>query len=483
MPRPFVTLALIVAGCTQPESPVRSTAPLPPSTASLAAPAPSASATAQAPAVEAPPLSSATPGPAYVLVDHSGVLQITEEGATTVFPIPRENSSLFTEIAVSPTGHLWLTDFQGIRVRAPQGQVSSNRTVKDGPLYEKLIIRSDRDAWAVTSDIEWNIVHYDGVAWKSIRKRGQFPGKYDDNKFSGLAMTTEGVWVSSWNGLWRGVGEQWEKMTLPEGVTAGPELLVYRDQLIVAGPGSVFMRKGGNWVKLVWPDKILLRWAITDHGFFAIPHGDKPRVWIGPVEGSTPAIESDPVMGHHIRVLEFDGSGRIWVGTDQAIAVLDRRGHMLMQWPAGTLDGLTGSVLDLAVVGAGPVHLPSPKPGRLWNVTGRFVTYKSRSPLSGATIFLCSWGMSHCANAPGIKRATTDAQGVFRLSGVPEGQFWLEVQPSAGTKDCESPFTETGESLLPARDCHEAPGAPGVCDLGPRRTCLPFEMPPPPPPR
>ena len=88
-----------------------------------------------------PIIPTATPGPAYVLVDHSGVFQITENGATTVFPVPKESSSHFTEIALSPKGNLWLSDFQGIRIRTQGGDVSSLRSVKDGPLYKKLILR------------------------------------------------------------------------------------------------------------------------------------------------------------------------------------------------------------------------------------------------------------------------------------------------------------------------------------------------------
>lgn len=485
MRRALPTIALFFFGCTQPESPLHTSVPTASSSASAPAlalaPAISAGATAEpAPPIEEPAvLVPQSPGPAYVLVDHSGVLQITDTGATKVFPIPTERSSIFNEIAVSPQGSVWLSDFQGIRVRSLQGKVSSPRTVKDGPLYEHLIVRSENDAWAVSSDIEWNIVHYDGKSWKNVRHRGQFPGKFDDNKFEGLAVTSEGVWISSWNGVWRGVGEQWEKVTLPEGISTGPDLLVYRDQIIVASPGAVFIRKNGNWVKLNWPENIMLRWTIHDHGLFVAPHRNKPRIVIGEVEGSSGFIESQPIAGQDLRTLTIDDADRIWVGTDQSLAVFDRRGRVLMQWTSGTLDGLTGSLLDIAVVGTGPATLPSPKAARQWSVTGQFVTYKGHKPLAGATLALCSFGNSHCTRDGLTKGITLDAQGKFRLNAVPEGQFWIDVVPLVGTDDCETPFTVTGTSLLPAHDCHEAAGSPGVCDLGTLTTCLPFEMPPP----
>jgi hypothetical protein len=479
MMRACAFLVAFSLGCTQPETPTQSLAPTP-STLPKAQPAPSSiNAVIPAPVIEVENVSTAAPGPVYVLVDHSGVLQITDGGVTTVFPVPTDRSSHFTEIAVSPAGTLWLSDFQGIRIRSLLGETSTIRNVKDGPLYEKLIVRSDKDVWAVSSDIEWNVLHYEGSAWKALRQRKQFSGKYDDNKFSGLAVTTEGTWVASWNGLWRGVGDQWEKIALPEGLSTGPDLLVYRDQLIVVGPGAAFLRQSGAWKKLVWPERILLRWAVSDLGLVAAPIQDKPRIVIGPIDGAGKFIESDVILGHDIRTLTFDGAGRVWVGTNQALAVVDRKGHLLGQWSAGTLDGLTGGILDIAVVGAGPATLPKPKIGRTWEITGKFVTYKTRTALVGASLAMCSSGSFACANDPHAKRFTTDAQGGFRFSAVPEGEYWIEMQPPQGLTDCVTPFTLTNTWVAPAQHCREKPEAPGVCDLGTIQTCLPFEMPPP----
>lgn len=413
-------------------------------------------------------------------MNHSGVLQIDDKGVNVAIAIPQEKLSMFTEISVSPSGRLWLTDFQGIRVRSLQGEMATPRVVKDGPLYENLIHLSDSDVWGVTSDIEWSIVHYNGSTWKNIRKRSQFPGKYDDNKFSGLVVTSEGIWVSSWNGLWRGKEDRWEQVELPDGIGTGPKLFNYRDQLIAVDAGVAYLRKSGTWAKLAWPENILLNYAIHDLGLFAAPHRKKSTVLFGSVEGSTQYAESEPVAGKTIRALAFDTSGRLWVGTERALTVLDRRGHILKEWAAGTLPGLNGRILGLAIVGAGPATLPEPRAGKTWEVKGQFVAYKNSKVLAGAIITLCSSGTSECAGNSGAPRVTTDAQGGFRFSSVPEGEFWLDVQPPPKDPDCATPFTVTDKSLVPRRDCQEKPGAPGVCDLGKLATCLPFEMPLPP---
>lgn len=484
--RRLLFCVLLASGCTQSETPRPSTSANAaksvesiPSAAASVAPTNSAMAASGEPPLEAlPPLAPSSVGPAYVLVNHSGVLQIDDDGVRVAIPIPEEKLSIFTQISISASGRLWLTDFQGIRVRSLKGDISTPRVVKDGPLYENLILLSDSDVWGVTSDIEWNIVHYNGSSWKNVRQRSQFPGKYEDNKFSGLAVTSEGVWVASWNGLWRGNGDRWEQIDLPDGVGTGPQLFTYRDQVLVAGAGVAFLRKAGTWSKLALPENILLRYAIHDLGLFAAPHRNKGTVFIGSVEGSTKYLESEAVLGKNILTLAFDTSGRLWVGTEQALSVLDRRGHIIKEWSTGTLLGLNGSIMDLAIVAGGPTKLPEPRAAKLWEIKGQFVAYRSSKAIGGATITLCPPGTRECATSPGAKRVTTDDQGGFRFSDVPEGEFWLDVQPPPQNADCKTPFTVTDTSLVPRRDCRENPAAPGVCDLGTIRTCLPFEMPP-----
>lgn len=486
MSRRLLLWILLLSGCTQPETPasstsagaVKSNGAVPSATAATVPSTSSALVDNEPPVAALPPLPPSSPGPAYVLVNYSGVLQIDDKGVNVAIPIPQEKLSNFTEIAVSPSGRLWLTDFQGIRARSLQGEMANPRTVKDGPLYKNLVLLSDSDVWGVTSDIEWRIVHYNGSSWKNGRNRSDFAGKYEDNKFSGLVVTSEGIWVSSWNGLWRGKADRWEQIELPEGIGTGLELFGYRDQLIIAGAGVAYLRKSGVWTKLAWPENTLLNCSIHDLGLFAAPHRKKSTVVLGSVEGSSRYLESDPVLGKNIRALAFDTSGRLWVGTEQALTVLDRRGRMLKEWTAGTLPGLNGSIMGLAIVGAGPAILPEPRAGKTWEVKGQFVAYKNSKVLPGATITLCSSGTSECGTSPGLQQVTTDAQGIFRFSNVPEGEFWIHVQPPPKHPDCATPFTVTDRSLVPHRDCQEKPEAPGVCDLGKLPTCLPFEMPP-----
>jgi len=409
-----------------------------------------------------------------VLTLHSGVLRIDDGKVTTVIPASTGASSIFSSIASAPSGELWFSDWQGVRALDLAGRLRTIRAVKDGPLYEHLALRSPSDVWA-TSD-GWAILHHDGKAWTKVRERGQFPGKYEDNKLDDLAITSDAVWVSCSNGLWRGAGADWQKVELPAGA-AGWKLGVYRDRLVIAGPLGYFSREGGGWRKLPLPEKTTLRWAMSDTGIVAAPSAGGAGIKIGSMEGG-PTVESEAIAGRDIRHLAIDDAGRIWAGTEYALAVLDRKGRIVAQWTAGTLEGFTGEVQKIVVIGAGPARLPAPVPSRRWDVVGRLRLHKNSKPLAGASLELCP-SSGGCAGAPYRKAAVTNDDGSFRFEGVLDGHFFIGVRPPPGVQDCETPFTVTGHFFTPARDCRQGTGAPGTCDLGDIEQCLPFEMPPP----
>ena len=418
-------------------------------------------------------------GPAFVLVDGVGVLQISDGAGRTVLALA-DNAANQTVMVVGPHGELWLSDWQGVRVLASDGALRTVRGVRDGPRYEQLQVRSSTDVWAVSSDIEWELVHYNGLRWRTVRRRAQFPGQYTDNKLNGLAVTSDGVWVSSWNGLWRGVGEQWERISPPTEIAAFGDLWTYRDQLILSAPAEHYLRVGDRWRALGWPAHESVRRALADIGVVAAPNLSSPTLTLRAVEDASCTRISDPVPGSTIDEFTVDASGRSWVSSDRGLAVLDVQGQLVAQWETGSLPGLTGRIVGLAVAGAGPTRLPAAQVGRRWEVLGRLTTYKSGAPLAGLEIELCSAPDRHgkCAGPPSALRTRTGADGSFRFVGVPDGPLHLLVQPPETLADCQSPFTIVGHMFTPARDC-AATRTPGVCDLGQLLQCQPFELPPP----
>lgn len=473
-------LWVALAGCSPPSQNTIVNNAVPPPVA-----APSASATAAAgrcrpPVPEPPAGGTGVAGPAYVLVDRVGVLRIDDGTATTALRIP--GSSWGTDLVATPAGEVWVSDWEGVRVLGPAGAVRSVRTAQGGPRYEKLAVRSPTDVWAVTSDSDWSIVHYDGSTWTPVRRRDRFPGKYDDNKIDALAVTSDAVWVSTWNGLWRGAGEDWQKVDLPDGAEGQAHLWVYRDRLIAGVRSDHFLRDGTGWKKLSWPEAGSVQRSVGDLGLVASPRTGAAKVVIGSILGDGCAATSDSLQGSDVHDVAVDGSGRVWVATDYALGVLDRDGSIVAEWPPGTLDGLSGRILSVAVVGTGPARLPPALPGRIWQITGRLQVYKSSTPLAGAELELCSaiTTSDRCDGAPFVRKTTSGPDGSFRFADVPEGSFRIHVRPPPAEKGCEGVFSEVGYSLTPAIDCHGTPAAPDECDLGTVQQCLPFEMPPPP---
>lgn len=423
----------------------------------------------------------AAEGPAYVVVDGVGVLRIADDGVSTVLA-RADGSSWDPEVALGPTGELWVSDWSGVSVIASDGKVRTLPLARDGWRPERLAVRSATDVWAVTSDSEWSVLRFDGKQWAMVRPRAKFPGMFDDNKIDGLVATSDAVWVSTWNGLWRGVGAEWRRIDPPEGVDGPAELWVYRDQVIAGYIGEHFLREGETWRALGWPSDVSLRRAVGNVGLAAAPRLDGPTVLLGPVEGGGCIATSDAIHGSRVHALAIDGSGRTWLATEEALAVVDGSGRALAEWTLGTLPGLTGRIRGVAVAGAGPQRLPAVGAARTWEVVGRLETHKRGTPLGGTAIELCSASSASggCVRTSFFWATTTAADGSFRFVDVPEGSFRLVVHPSADVEECQGIFSESGHSIAPARDCHGTASAPSRCDLGTLTECLPFEMPPPP---
>jgi hypothetical protein len=432
----------------------------------------------------ASPVPRGAAGPVYVLVEGAGVLRIREDEVTRVRPPPKDTSAWFVEMLVAPDGDLWLSDWEGVHVLPAAGGPWREIPRPGTQLYAHLNVLSPSDAWAVTSDSEWSILHYDGRSWTPVRQRSDFPGFFSDNKLGGVAVDAEGVWVASWNGLYRLSRGSWQKIETPAGEGRPDDLLVYKGHLVAGNAGGGYLvREREGWKKLPWPDQVPYLLAVSDLGLGVARRSDG-RLEIGPIDAPGPRAVSDPIPGF-ARTVVVDGAGRTWVGTSSALTVLDRAGRTLSRWTSGTLDGMTGAVARIAVTGAGPRILPVPKKARTWSVVGRFQTAKRRRPLANATLELCA---DHapgrgCPGSSLVWRGKTAANGSFRFDAASDGDYWIEVKPPPDEEDCDSLFHPTGHPLRPARDCKEDPGAPGVCDLGVLTDCHPWEMPPPPPHR
>lgn len=421
-------------------------------------------------------------GPAWVVVEGVGVLRIGDDAIRTdLVPAP-DQRRWGSALLASDAGELWLSDWDGLHHLDPAGVA---RTIP-APHFDALV--SQRGVlWAVTSDIEWELLRREGERWIPERTRRDFPGRYSDNKFVALAAADGALWVSSWNGLWRGAAGAWTPVEPPAPDAHMLDLWAGRERLIAADHRGAFLREGAAWRPLPWPRTGDIRRAVADSGLVAAPCrigqpcGDlaspsEARIVLTSIEGGCVAT-SDPLPGSHVQHLALDAAGRAWVATDRGLALVATDGRLLGAWTHGALPGLTGAIVGLAVSGAGPRALPPARPVSAREVRARLTVYKNSAALSGAALVLCSALPERGACPPGalVRRATSDRDGRVLLRDVPDGEFWIDVQPPPGLDACHTPFTVTGGRLRPALDCP----ATGPCDLGDLTQCLPFEMPPP----
>jgi hypothetical protein len=427
-----------------------------------------------------PPGDPPEAGPVYVLVNRVGLLRIDDDGVSVAIE-PRAKSNEFEwdigmEMVASAQGELWLSDWSGVRVVSPDGEVRQARP-PHGAIYKRLVVRSPTDVWGVTSDIEWSVDHFDGERWRGVGQRSDFPGYYDDNKFSDLAVNSQGVWVVSANGVWRGVDGRWERVSRDDQISLR-WIWTYRDQVLLATEEGLLVREAETWQPHAWqPEDGPRNWTFSDLGIITEP-GEDSRIRLHSILGEGCGATSERLAGSWIRDIAIDGSGRVWAASDRVLTVLTPDGGIAAQWMPGALPKVTGEVVRLAVVGAGPERLLPAAEVRTYGITGRAVLENGR-PLPNARVELCTMpGDEVCPRASLLGETLTGPDGSFHLDDIPENEFWLRVFPP-NIRDCEGPRSANEiRRVATARDCPAPAGQP--CDVGELVQCRMFEFPPPP---
>jgi hypothetical protein len=422
---------------------------------------------------ETPPLPPGAEGPLYLAVRGVGVVRLEGDGFVPIFPTQEQ----VVELAVGPGGSLFASYFEVGTVMIRDGKVTP---ISKKGVYSHFGFRADDDAFATPDAFEWSVDHFDGKKWTTLRRRGDFAGTFSDNKLNDLAVTSDAVWASSWNGLFRGADGAWSKTVASvDTQTDRPpyRLLAHGDRLIGQFDSGWFERTSTGWVKLAWPADQAMA-AISRSGIAVGVTRDDRRVVSWPLGSTAKPRTSDPTRAGRTQDVDVDDGGRVWIAGSFALSVVDARGKLVAEYEPGTLAGVTGTIERVAVARGGPARLPSKTDAPKWEIRGRVEIYRSSKPLASATVDLCASALG-CKGAAWSTSATTGADGAFVLRGVPPGDLDLDVAVPPGLDDCKTPFTESpGRLVSIARDC--AAAKDHVCDIGTVRVCLPFEMPPPP---
>lgn len=437
-------------------------------------PGPAASLAAPASAEPEPPAAD-DGGALFLAVQGVGIVRL--DGVTSTVVLSTKETLI--DMAMAPSGALWASYYEVGTLRIRGGEAEK---VSADP-YDHFVFRGAGEVWATTASIGWEVARFDGTAWTKLRKREDFKGTYDDNKLNDLAVTSDAVWVSSWNGLFRFTGQAWEVVPGPKDHTSGraPYRLIGRGRDLVAEYSDGFFAfRDGAWRPVSWPASGSIV-AMNGKGAAAGQKSGARGVVLGAPLSGAPASAIPVVPGGDPNDMALDESGRVWIAGEDALTVLDPKGKVLATWEPGTLAGVTGAVRRIGVSGSGPAQLPAKQTAARWDLTGKVEVYKSATPLASAKIALCASPRSKaCEGASFSRTATTKADGTFRLTDVPPGDFWIRIAVPDGTAGCDGLFRESpGATISIARECHVAEGAPRVCAVPTMHACMPFEMPPP----
>ena len=417
----FTLATLAVAACDQGGKPA--TAPSLPPTAEVAeaAPAPAAPVPKPRPVAYTP-----APGPAYLGVDGAGLFRL-DDGALTrlvahAYPI--------RHIAIDPRGAIYATAIGGLW------------KIVDG--------RVERLGRGIGLDPERIAVGPDGVLWTTDRRSvSRWDGTWTDEPaatFDGelindLAVDRDGrVWVVQSAALWRLDGDHWAKVDL--GFLGAKE--PYLQAIALHADGSVYLTglpgtyafRDGRWSEA----GLGSRYGSVDE-LVAGPAGHVAAsggVGTLAVQAPTGAVRTvelsdGPAQARRGDVLAIDGAGRAWLATDNGLVIFDRDGGLAQQWLPGTVAGVTGKITAVTTVGDGP-RLPTLTTAATGAITGTVLRKGQR--IAGATVELCDTPLTMfrktpCESSTRSYRATTAADGSFRIADVPVGSYGFAVKPAA----------------------------------------------------
>lgn len=343
-------------------------------------------------------------------------------------------ASSVDDVAVCPdTGTVWAMHLFGITEF--NGSTSTDLDLP-GEEYEfspyGIACGAGGQLWVAHSD---GVALYDGAAWTlyPMSDFGSVSYSVDD-----IQIAPDGtVWANAYTYVARLVNGAWEVFDDSNGFGEEyylGEMALTADGLPVLSHFNGFIGFDGSaWYKS--PDAPLF-------GLDPIAVDADGKIWLGSIteglaiydgSGWQQVNMNDGLSSNTVHTLAFDASGRLWVGTEYGLSVLD--GDVwtnYLQSNAGLLDNEVRFVAPVGVP-ALPAALEK-APG---TVTGTVVL--GRDPVPNARVELCTetvggtfYEDTPCADYPNSLMTTTDAEGNFTFENVPVGRYDITVEAPDG---------------------------------------------------
>ncbi|NPV86632.1 MAG: hypothetical protein HPY45_11570 [Anaerolineae bacterium] len=328
-----------------------------------------------------------------LVVSHA--LGVDVSGVEGWQPADDESMGIPVGVLCDFQNRLWLAYEDRIELLQAKDRVVFDReeVAADQPLFVDLTATSAGDIWVLTPQC---VARYDGKKWQENCIDRQQGTPVFLKAFA--AGKGHQIWVAHDAGILRFENGKWQAFRAPLSGTL-------RD-IAVDISGHVWLSMAG---RLLMFDPDTADWIDFSAG------------------------ERSPGVGV-VNALAADGQGRVWVGGEWGLAILD--GERWTSYRMDTAALADNALSSIAVMGGGPA-LPAALSMPMGAISGRII--EADLPLGGVAVELCAgyldsvfYGETPCADKPLRKRVVTARDGRFVFTDLPAGRYYILVQDNQG---------------------------------------------------
>jgi hypothetical protein len=378
-------------------------------------------------------ITAGAPGPAFIAVEKKGIVRL-DGGKFT--PVKGADSGSYKQLKVGADGKVYAANYSqigrldndGFTVVVGDGDTRQPNSSTD------YAVAADGQIWSATFSA---IDHFDGKAWTSeaitvlALAADDFP----------QAITVDRAgkpWLATSQKVFVREGDAWKPVDLKPAKARSP---YYLTRMALAPDGSVYAMGMDSVFQLVdgQPARKLKLGGTSSYSELSVStDGHLALIDVDKVTASNPADGKLQMLrsGKHFKkgsiwAVGADDSGRVWVGSDGGLTIVDQDGTR-HEWPSGAAPEIAGEIKSILVVGSGPAELPDVGEVRKGGLKGTIVDNDGK-PVANATLEVCPnpafiYTKTPCADQPVRFSGKTDAEGVWSFAEVPLGEYGVAVK-------------------------------------------------------
>ncbi|WAS93003.1 hypothetical protein [Nannocystis punicea] len=378
-------------------------------------------------------ITAGAPGPAFIAVEKKGIVRL-DGGKFT--PVKGADSGSYKQLKVGADGKVYAANYSQIGRLDNDGftVVVGDADTRQPNSSTDYAVAADGQIWSATFSA---IDHFDGKAWTS--EAVTVLALAADDFPQAIAVDRAGKpWLATSQKVFVREGDAWKAVDLKPAKARSP---YYLTRMALAPDGSVYAMGMDSVFQLVDGQpatKLKLGGAgsyselsVSTDGHLALIDVDKVTAR-NPADGKLQALRSGKSFKKgSIWAVGADDSGRVWVGTDGGLTIVDPDGTK-HEWASGAAPEIAGEIKSILVVGSGPAELPGVGEVRKGGLKGTIIDNDGK-PVANATLEVCPnpgfiYTKTPCADQPVRFSGKTDAEGVWSFAEVPLGEYGVAVR-------------------------------------------------------